>query len=180
MSTVEIGRDSGRISVHKTFQRNERAIQKALNSYIANRTLGVGVRDICRDTGLSSPTFYAHNANINSAYRSYENSLIEEFIVSVSKRPIRSLIFALLLSFAYRHRDYFRATSCNTDFCTLGRILDRVRFPLVGTKISDQSFVLYRNEIASIIMIWANFDHFRKNKLDFYLQKISRIRVQEW
>lgn len=180
MSLAKNERGPERASVHKTFQRNERAIQKALNSYISDREFGVCVRDVCRDTGLSSPTFYAHNANIKSAYQNYERGLIKEFIALISERPVRSLILALLLSFAYCHRDYFRATSRNSDFCTLGRILDRVRFSLVGTQISDQSFLLYRNEIASVIMIWAKIDHFRKNKLDFYLRKISRIRVQEW
>lgn len=180
MSLSKIDQSPRRSSVHKTFLRNERAIQKALNFYISERSRGVCVRDICRDTGISSPTFYAHSSDINSAYQTYERSLVEDFIGSFSGRPVRNLIFTLLLSFAYRHRDYFRATSRSADFYILSRILDRIRLFLVGGKISDQSFTVYRNEIATLIMIWANLDHFKKAKLDFYLRKMTQIRVREW
>lgn len=180
MPVSKIDQSPRRSSVHKTFLRNEHAIQKALNFYISERSRGVSVRDICRDTGISSPTFYAHSPNINSAYQTYECSLVEDFIGSFSGRPVRSLVFTLLLSFAYRHRDYFRATSRNADFYILSQILDRARLFLVGGKISDQSFTIYRNEIASIIMIWANLDHFKKTKVDFYLQKITQLRIREW
>lgn len=167
-------------SANKTFLKNELAIHKTLNNYISERSFGANVRDICRDSGISRPTFYAHSANINAAYANYEQSLVRQFISSLPGRPIRKIIFTLLLSFTYHERAYFRATSRNTDFCTLGRILDRVRLLLVGTQISDQAFIIYRNEIASLIMIWANFDHFRKARIDFYLDKIMRVKPREW
>lgn len=169
-----------RVSTHKTFQRNERAIHKAINTYILKRSIGVCVRDVCRDAGVSFPTFYVHSASINEAYRDYEQSLVEDFVVYSSEYSMRNLIFTMLLSFIHRHRDYFRAALWNTDLYILGKILDRERYLLVGAKISDQAFLIYRNEIASIVMVWANFDHFRKSKLDFYLQKILKVRIREW
>ena len=180
MSLRVTSRSRHEVSTHKTFQKNEQAIHKALNCYISERSFGANVRDICRDSGISSPTFYAHSANVNSAYADYEQSIVRKFVSSLPGRPIRKLIFTLLLSFAYHERAYFRATSRNMDFYTLGRILDRVRLLLVGTQISDQSFTVYRNEIASLIMIWANFDHFKKAKIDFYLDKITKLRPKEW
>lgn len=164
-------------SDHKTFQRNEHAIYKALNPYISKRSLSVCVRDICRDAEISVPTFYAHSANVDEAYRRYEKWLVNDFIKSVPETPSRISIFTILLGFIYRHRDYFRVALRNADFYILCIMLDRLRYLLVGANISNQAYLIYRNRIISVIMLWANLDIFNREKIDFYLHEIVKLRI---
>lgn len=169
-----------RHTTHKMFLRKERAIQKALNMHIDDRSRGIYVRDICRDAGISSPTFYAHNENIDAAYRHYEENIIQEFIDSIQEDTSRSAIMAHLATTIYKNRDYFRKTLKNSEYYTAGKMIDHAKVLLVGPRISDSSYLLYRNEIISLLAIWATQDHFRKSEIDNYLHRIMRVRVKEW
>ncbi len=169
-----------KIISHRTFQKNERLIQKELQRAIKTRTINLTARAVYESAGITSPTFYSHCRNSNDARKRYEQSLEENFYLLIPTSAKKDLIYNILGPYILRHQQYFRSAFGGSDHHVLSRVLIHYRPILTGKSTSNPAFVHYTSTIVAIVFCWGKYDHFSKTSMPDYIAKMIRTRPTEF
>lgn len=178
---VKTGLRSGpRNPHHKLYQQNSQLIYSALCDGISQRNCHIKVTDICRNAGISSPTFYLHFRDSNDAMRSYEESLEQSFHRLVPARAKRDYVLALLLDFVAMNQQYFLAAQQGKSHYLLSRLIVHYRAALVGEQVSDRAFSTYVYVLQIVIACWMEYDGSTPESTKACLNRMKAIRVMDW
>ena len=165
----------------KIYLRTENSIRRAICVGLSRRYLGLQARTVFRTARITAPAFYSHAENVNSALINYETSLERELVEALPKSPKREMAWTILLHFISRNRDYFRATFKTHNLYLISRLINHMRYILVGTgDVSDKSYAIYTANAIGVIQCWANYDHFDKDLIDYYVKKLMQIRFMRF
>lgn len=162
----------------RNYQASESYIRRVLDRALSKRRISLRGRELCREAGISSPTFYLHSRGCDDALRAYEKSLIAEFHNNIRGKPAqKEVIFLVLLEFIAQNHHYFAATLVQHNNWLIYKIITSVRANLINNSIPDKSFDLYVDSLTSLIFCWGKYENFNTDKIPFYTQKLMQTRV---
>lgn len=165
---------------HKLYQQNSQLIYAALCDGLSKRDCHIKVTDLCREAGISSPTFYLHFRDSNDAMRSYEESLAQAFYQLVPVQARRDYVLTLLLDFIVINQQYFSAAQQGKSHYLLSRLIVHYRTVLVGERVSDRIFSNYAYALQIAIACWLRYDGVTPESTQACLKRMKAIQVIDW
>lgn len=166
---------------HKTFVANAKRIDDILCEQISARRIDIKAKDLYTKAGLTPPTFYLHYRNISDALLSQEKSLEDNFYSRIPSDAKRTVIYVILTNFIAQNQVYFLATAKGGSHYLLSKMITTYRSNLVGTRLSDRGFQLYRGSVISSINYWILIDGISPSTTKAYGHHLSKIRpVRFW
>lgn len=166
---------------HKTFVANTKRIDDLLCEQISARRIDIKAKDLYTKAGLTPPTFYLHYRNISDALLSQEKSLEDNFYSRIPSDAKRTVIYIILANFIAQNQVYFLATAKGGSHYLLSKMITTYRSNLVGTRLSDRGFELYRGSVISSINYWILIDGISPSTTKAYGHHLSKIRpVRFW
>lgn len=165
---------------HRTYCRNEKSINKALCHKISDRRIDIKARELYREAGITSPTFYLHYHNPEDALLSYEAKLQRELYARMHSAPSKKEFYSVLARFIRQNQDYFSAVAKGEDYHFLKQVLSSHREALVGDNTSDHNFEAYIGVSISIINYWMTQDQANLPSVDLYAERLTKVRPIRW
>lgn len=169
---------------HKTYCYNEHSLNRVLCQKLSERSISIKARDIYKDAGVTSPTFYYHYHNSNDARINYEHKLEQSFKhrmpTTTKDTYARSVFFLILTSFVKSNQIYFRAVAEGDDHHFLKQLLHSYRTILASSTISDHNYATYVAAIIAIINYWLLQDSNAPSATATYAERLSNVRVVRW
>jgi len=165
---------------HRTYRRNENAINRALCAQISQRRIDIKARELYEAAGVTSPTFYLHYHSPHDALTSYERKLSRDFQAKSSFISNKQTFYIVLTQFISRNHNYFTAVAQGSDHHLLKQVLSSYRETLVGHDISDHNFEAYIGVSIFLINYWITRRDTRPVSTDIYAERLARIRPIRW
>lgn len=165
---------------HKTYQKNERSIQRTLHKAIETRTISVRVKDVCEAAQISSPTFYLHYRSIDAALFEYENKLERKYLEVLPKDLNRELRFTLLLNSMRKYHRYFAACIEGRNFYLMVKLVQLTRPNLAQTKINQKAYIIYMATIIGILVCFGRLEKFDDKIILEYAKRLASLRIMDY
>ena len=178
---------------NKNYDRNERAIQRAVFSLIKRHRGRLTACQVAKVAGLSRRTFYRHHSGINAVITESEDRVLAEFSADLDRQVQKltviisdantRLFYATLVFMAHRYRrEIFEAIG--TDHNNQGILYQMVEIiypqleiawlpkgtpaPALGSERAD----MLARMIVEVLCKWSTSTHCNVRKADPYIRRM--------
>lgn len=165
---------------HKTYRRNENAINRALCSQISQRRIDIKAKELYEAAGVTSPTFYLHYHNPRDALANYEQKIAQDFQARASLISNKQTFYIILTQLISNNYSYFTAVARGNDHHPLKQVLSSYRDVLGGRGISDHNFEAYIGVSIFLINYWITQGNTKASLTDFCAERLASVRPIRW
>lgn len=165
---------------HRIFLRNEKIIQRNIAKIIAERRISVRVRDICRSSDISAPTFYLHYRNCNDALHKQEVKIKRLFREVLPEKCSREGAFTILMVFMCQHQVYFKATLKSYNLYLLTELIEIMKPYILPSDVNPKTYALYTGSLKGMFVYWYQHDRLAKDKIPYYVEQLMAMRLTYW